>query len=95
MLIQPGPMGSSQKKIYNNYPICSHPSDSREQPFSLARSGVYLLDSPLTLRIKLNRGGLFWIEDMKGRIINRFAGWTVLVKGPPEYENMEAESSAD
>jgi peptidoglycan/xylan/chitin deacetylase (PgdA/CDA1 family) len=58
-----------------------------QDPLALERMGMYLFDSPLTLHIKLNDGRLFWIEDMKGRIINRFATGTVLAKPkthPPE-----------
>ena len=49
-------------------------------PFALERIGMYLLDSALTTHIKLNNGRLFWIEDMKGRIINKFSTGTVLAK---------------
>lgn len=62
-------------------------SEALTNPFALERRGMYLIDSPLTLHIKLNDGRLFWIEDMKGRIINRFAAGTVLAKPkahPPE-----------
>lgn len=47
---------------------------------ALGRMGMYFLDSTLTLHIKLNGGKLFWIEEMKGRIINTFATGTVLAK---------------
>ena len=57
-----------------------HTYPSELNPFSLERIGMYLLDSPWTLHIKLNHGKLFWIEDMKGRIINKFATGTVLAK---------------
>jgi len=69
------------------------------QPFAVERSGIYLFDSPLTLKIKLSRsaiggsafGGnrLFWIEDLKGRIINRFASGTAILKGSPDYSMLE------
>ena len=49
---------------------------------------MYLFDSPLTLKIKLNGGQLFWIEDLKGRIINAFANGTTLVK-KPDYSEMK------
>jgi peptidoglycan/xylan/chitin deacetylase (PgdA/CDA1 family) len=58
------------------------------QPFAVERSGIYLFDSPLTLKIKLNRNRLFWIEDLKGRIINRFASGTAILKGSPDYSGM-------
>lgn len=53
--------------------------------FALGRSGVYLFDTPLSLKIKLNPGGLFWIEDLKGWIINQFSAGTALVK---KYKNV-------
>jgi peptidoglycan/xylan/chitin deacetylase (PgdA/CDA1 family) len=58
------------------------------QPFAVGRLGIYLFDSPLTLRVKLNRSSLFWIEDLKGRIINRFASGTAILKGSPDYSRI-------
>ena len=55
------------------------------QPFAQTRWGIYLFDSPLTLKIKLNHNRLFWIEDLKGRVINRFASGTAILKGSPDY----------
>jgi peptidoglycan/xylan/chitin deacetylase (PgdA/CDA1 family) len=57
--------------------------------FSIPRKGVYLLDSPLTLDLKLNQGRLSWVEEMKGWIINRFPGWTIMLKGLPDYGKMK------
>lgn len=62
--------------------------------FAQERWGVYLLDSPLTLRIKLEQGRLFWIEDMKGRIINQFPGWTIILKGSPDYDTINVKSTS-
>jgi peptidoglycan/xylan/chitin deacetylase (PgdA/CDA1 family) len=56
---------------------------------SIPRMGVYLLDSPLSLKIKLDKGKLFWLEGMKGWIINRFPGWTTVLKGLPKYDNVK------
>ena len=77
------------------FTMCSSWKEKGRHPFSLSRSAVYLLDSPLSLRIKLNRGRLFWIEDVKGRIINRFPDWTVALKDSPRYEELEAEPFGD
>jgi len=55
-------------------------SELSEDPFAIGRMGVYLFDTPLSLRIKLSPKGLFWIEDLKGWIINQFATGTALVK---------------
>ncbi len=46
--------------------------------FRLRREGVWVIDTPLTIRIKLSRGRLFWMEDIKGRAINAFADLTSL-----------------
>ena len=59
------------------------------QPFAQNRWGIYLFDSPLTLKIKLNHCRLFWIEDLKARIINRFASGTAILKGSPDYSISE------
>lgn len=73
------------------YTLSPNPKEDGLRPFSLNRLGVYLLDSPLTLKIKLNQNKLFWIEDMKGKIINRFPDWTVILKGSPDYDKMLPE----
>lgn len=66
------------------YTVCQN-SGEEESRFSQPRYGVYLLDSPLTLKIKLDGGWPAWIEEMKARIINRFSDWTVRMKGSPDY----------
>lgn len=48
---------------------------------ALRREGVYLIDTTASLRGKLGRGPLFWIEDLKGRAINGVAVLTPLLKG--------------
>ena len=70
------------------YTLCSKTKEDSFQPFALERWGIYLFDSPLTLKIKLNHNRLFWIEDLKGRIINRFAEGTAILKGSPDYSSM-------
>lgn len=74
------------------YTLCSNSKENGFNPFSQKRWGVYLLDSPLTLKIKLNQSRLSWIEDMKARIINRFPGWTIILKGLPNYDKMDTKS---
>ena len=76
------------------YALRSGRTEDGTNPFSKSRWGVYLLDSPLTLRIKIDQGKLVWLEDMKGRIINAFSGWTTILKGRPDYTNTEIESCA-
>ncbi|MCJ7497053.1 MAG: polysaccharide deacetylase family protein [candidate division Zixibacteria bacterium] len=62
-------------------------SEISENPFAIGRKGVYLFDTPLSIKIKLSRSteskfgkGLFWIEEYKSWIINQFATGTILVK---------------
>lgn len=62
-------------------------SEISENPFAVGRKGVYLFDTPLSIKIKLSRStgskfgkGLFWIEDYKSWIINQFATGSILVK---------------
>ena len=74
------------------YTLCSNSKQNDFHPFSQKRWGVYLLDSSLTLKIKLNQGKLFWIEDMKGRVINKFPSWTIILKGSPNYDRLNTTS---
>ncbi|MFH1335707.1 MAG: polysaccharide deacetylase family protein [Candidatus Zixiibacteriota bacterium] len=60
---------------------------------SIPRMGIYLIDSPLSLKIKLDKSKLFGVEEMKGWIINRFPGWTIILKGTPDYENRKTAVS--
>jgi len=76
------------------YTLRSHSSRNETNPFCQTRWGVYLLDSPLSLRIKIDRGRLLWMEDMKGKIINAFAGWTIMLKGQPDYASDVDKSCA-
>jgi peptidoglycan/xylan/chitin deacetylase (PgdA/CDA1 family) len=76
------------------FTLCSNTEGDGLETFSQSRWGVYLLDSPLTLRIRLNRSKLLWIEDLKRRIINAFPVWTVMVKGSPDYDGLEVKSHA-
>ena len=48
--------------------------------FRLRREGVWVIDTPATVRIKLSRGRLFWLEDIKGRMINAVADLTPLLR---------------
>ncbi|MCK4549648.1 MAG: polysaccharide deacetylase family protein [Candidatus Krumholzibacteria bacterium] len=48
--------------------------------FRLRREGVWVIDTPASTRVKLSRGGLFWLEDIKGRMINAVADLTPLLK---------------
>ncbi len=73
------------------YTICLNPSLGSGS-FSRPRRGVYLLDSPLSLGIKLQKSRLAWTEEIKGRIINRFADCTVALKGCPNYDNLPNDS---
>jgi peptidoglycan/xylan/chitin deacetylase (PgdA/CDA1 family) len=59
-----------------------YPPHSNEvvDPFALRRNGVYIIDTPFTIRCKLTRNPLFWFEEMKCRTINRVAVLTPLIK---------------
>ncbi len=74
------------------FTLCSKPEENGQNLFSQSRWGVYLLDSPLTLKIKLNQGKLLWIEEVKRKIVNKFTDWTVAVKGSPDYDDLEIKS---
>jgi peptidoglycan/xylan/chitin deacetylase (PgdA/CDA1 family) len=76
------------------YALRSHHLDSGTNPFSRTRWGVYLLDSPLSLRMKIEQGKFLWLEEMKGRIISAFSGWTVMLKGRPDYAHIKTKSCA-
>lgn len=79
----------AQKAGYQKaFTICSSSNDDNSDSFVLERKGMYLFDSPLTLSIKINGGPFFWIEDLKGRIINAFANGTTLIK-KPDYNGIK------
>jgi peptidoglycan/xylan/chitin deacetylase (PgdA/CDA1 family) len=42
-------------------------------PFEIRRDGVWVIDTPATITLKLSREGWFWLEDIKGRAINAVA----------------------
>ena len=73
------------------FTICSSSKNDNSDSFVLERKGMYLFDSPLTLSTKINGGPFFWIEDLKGRIINTFANGTTLVK-KPNYDGLKFEA---
>jgi peptidoglycan/xylan/chitin deacetylase (PgdA/CDA1 family) len=50
-------------------------------PFMLRREGVWVIDTPSTIRAKLSKGRFFWAEDIKGRAINAVADLVPLLKG--------------
>ncbi|MDD3642318.1 MAG: polysaccharide deacetylase family protein [Candidatus Krumholzibacteria bacterium] len=50
-------------------------------PFLLRRDGVWVIDTPWTIRTKLSRRGLFWLEDCKERAISACSVLTPLATG--------------
>jgi peptidoglycan/xylan/chitin deacetylase (PgdA/CDA1 family) len=50
-------------------------------PFAVPATGVYSVDSRTAFLIKAERNGFVWAQDVKDKIINRFAGGSALVKG--------------
>ena len=63
-------------------------SESLQPHLSIKRTAVYRLDSPLSLRIKLEGGPWFWLEDLKAYLINRLSLATTLVKPWPDYSGL-------
>jgi len=49
--------------------------------FNIRRNGVYVIDTCSTVLAKVAGGHLFWIEDLKGRVINSFAILTPVLRG--------------
>lgn len=73
------------------FTICPSRGNADSHSLVQGRLGMYLFDSSLTLKMKLDGKRLFWIEDLKGRIINAFASGTALVK-KPDYRGAESRS---
>lgn len=57
-----------------------HPGEKRFDRYAVKRIGLTLFDTPLSLRMKVVRNRLTWVEEMKGLIVSRLAGGTPLVK---------------
>jgi peptidoglycan/xylan/chitin deacetylase (PgdA/CDA1 family) len=55
-------------------------SNEHVERFALRRNGVYVIDTNLTLRWKLERTPFFWFEEMKCRTINSVAVLTPILK---------------
>ena len=55
-------------------------SNERLDRFALRRNGIYVIDSPRTIKLKLQRHPLSWFEEMKCRTINATAALTPLFK---------------
>ena len=58
----------------------------RTDRMSLRREGVWIIDTPATVRAKLSRGRAFWFEDVKGRAINAVASITPLFSRKSPFE---------
>ncbi len=61
--------------------------NSRIDRFDLRREGVWVIDTGRSLVNKLGQGRFFWLEDLKGRAINRVAGLTPLFKGRSPFDS--------
>jgi peptidoglycan/xylan/chitin deacetylase (PgdA/CDA1 family) len=55
-------------------------SNRRIDRYALRREGVYVIDSAFSVRNKLPGGNLYWLEDIKGRMINGVSVLTPLIK---------------
>jgi peptidoglycan/xylan/chitin deacetylase (PgdA/CDA1 family) len=62
------------------FSMCPSALNSEINPFALRREGVYIIDNIFSLKNKLIPGNLFWIEDLKGRLINGVSVLTPLIK---------------
>ena len=62
---------------FSLYP--AHPNERLDR-YALRRNGIYIIDTPLTLKLKLERHPLSWFEEMKCRAINRVAALTPMLK---------------
>ena len=65
------------RAAFSLYP--SGPNGSIDR-YALRRDGVYIIDTRVSLKVKLGRGPFFWLEDIKGRAINAVAVLTPLLK---------------
>ncbi len=63
------------------FSMCPESKNSMPDPFMLRREGVYVIDGRFSISNKLKDGGLFWLEDIKGRVINSVAVLTPFFKG--------------
>ncbi len=59
------------------------------QNLARKRIALYRLDTSLSLRIKLNGGFFYWLEDLKGFLINRLSLATTLLKPSPNFPNLQ------
>ncbi|OGJ87500.1 MAG: hypothetical protein A2487_06185 [Candidatus Raymondbacteria bacterium RifOxyC12_full_50_8] len=60
-----------------NRPICQRARD----PFAVPANGIYMTDTLSNFLSKATRDRFVWIDDLKCKIINRFADGALLVKG--------------
>ena len=68
------------------FTICKNASQLND--FAISRKPLYLIDSLLSFKIKLEQNNWIWIEDIKSKIINSFANGTIIVKRLPRYEDV-------
>ena len=84
-LVQKEALGQGYHYGFSIYP---GRTPSLRENLSLKRIAMYSLDSPLSLRIKLQGGFWYWLEDLKGFLINRLSLATTLVKPLPDYSKI-------
>ena len=70
----------------NAFTISSNGSAKNFDPFAIQRIGVYRFDTPLSLKIKLEGGFWYGLENLKGNLINRLSYGTSIVKAKPKYD---------
>lgn len=80
--VQKEALRQGYQKAFSIYPGRSQSIDGQ---MAIKRMALYRIDSPLSLRIKLNEGFWFWLEDLKCYLINRLSLATTLIKPAPDY----------
>lgn len=61
------------------FALCPPGRAARNDRFLIRREGVWVIDTPRTIRVKLSRRGLFWVEDLKARAISACSVLTPLL----------------
>ena len=69
----------------NAFTLSSNGSAKNFDPYAITRIGVYRFDTLLSLKIKLEGGFWYGLENLKGNLINRLSYGTSIVKAKPKY----------
>jgi len=69
----------------NAFTLYPNGSARNFDPYAIKRIGIYRFDTPLSLKIKLEGGFWYGLENLKGTLINRLSYGTSIVKAKPKY----------